>query len=100
MGTFEFGELLYRNTFKLAPEAISLFPREVRQRYRLWHDESSGDSCGEEEDVTAIQSAALRNLFAKVVQAVGCTVAGLHDFAKLVPMLTTLGGRHMHYKVP
>merc|ERR1712190_275004 len=42
-------------------------------------------------------SAALRKLLAKVLNAVGCVVAGLQDSSKLVPLLTSLGGRHIVY---
>merc|ERR1712085_130993 len=43
---------------------------------------------------------ALRKLFAKVINAVGCTVAGLRDTGSLVPMLLALGNRHIAYGVP
>merc|ERR1712194_559664 len=46
------------------------------------------------------QSVALRKLFAKVINAVGCTVAGLRDAGSLVPMLLALGNRHIAYGVP
>jgi len=92
-GAYAVGELLYRHTFTLAPEAIGLFPPEVRQKYRDW----GADEGSDEEDVW--ESAALRKLFGKVVNAVGCTVAGLHDMGKLVPMLTKLGMRHINYGV-
>merc|ERR1712060_114562 len=34
---------------------------------------------------------------AKVLNAVGCVVAGLQDSSKLVPLLLSLGGRHIVY---
>merc|ERR1712176_1474366 len=37
--------------------------------------------------------------FAKVVNALGCTVAGLQDASKLVPLLSSLGARHISYGV-
>jgi len=97
LGTFAVGELLYRHTFALAPQVVELFPREVRAKYRVW---SEGEEINDDEDESsAWESKALLNLFAKVVNAVGCTVAGLHDFTKLVPMLTKLGARHVGYRV-
>merc|ERR1719382_852031 len=93
VGAYAVGELLYKHTFELAPEAVALFPPEVRQKYRDW----SADKGSEDEDVW--ESAALRRLFGKVVNAIGCTVAGLHDMSKLVPMLTKLGMRHINYGV-
>merc|ERR1712203_1045550 len=36
-------------------------------------------------------------LFGKVLNAVGCVVAGLQDSRKLVPLLTSLGMRHISY---
>jgi len=95
LGAFTVGELLYRHTFELAPEAIDLFPPSVRMKYREWTAEE-GD---EEQDISIWESAALRKLFGKVINAVGCTVAGLHDMGKLVPMLTKLGMRHINYGV-
>jgi len=91
LGTYAVGELLYRHTFQIAPEVIELFPPEVRFKYRDWmadeeHDESN-----------VFHSPALRKLFAKFVNAIGSTVAGLHDFSRLVPMLTQLGSRHLSY---
>lgn len=97
LGIYTFGELLYKNTFKLAPQAIQLFPKQVRRRYLNWNEDSSDEVCNRNGKV---ESAALKNLFSKVVSAVGCTVAGLNDITNLVPMLTMLGARHVHYKVP
>lgn len=86
------GEVLYKYTFQLAPEAMNLFPLHVRQKYQEWDDE--------EEPENFMESPALRKLFSKVVNAVGCAVAGLHDTTELVPMLLQLGGRHINYGVP
>mmetsp|Transcript_31767 Transcript_31767/g.80297 ORF Transcript_31767/g.80297 Transcript_31767/m.80297 type:complete len:531 (-) Transcript_31767:239-1831(-) len=97
LGAVTVGESLCRHTFALAPEAVELFPPEVRARYRSWSD---GGEISDSDDDSAWESKALRNLFAKVINAVGCTVAGLHDFSKLVPMLTRLGARHLGYRVP
>jgi len=96
LGTFTVGELLYRHTFALAPQVVELFPLEVRAKYRVW---SEGEEITDDDESSTWESKALRNLFAKVVNAVGCTVAGLHDFSKLVPMLTKLGARHVGYGV-
>lgn len=92
MGTLVFGELLYKNTFQLAPEAVDLFPLHVRQKHQEWDDQEEPDNI--------MASPALRKLFSKVVNVVGCAVAGLHDTAQLVPMLLQLGGRHINYGVP
>jgi len=91
LGTEIVGELLYRHLFTLDTEALELFPLEVRARYRESSDLGAGSLAGE--------TAALRNLFTKYVNAVGCTVAGMHDLTKLVPMLTELGARHFSYGV-
>jgi len=88
------GELLYRHTFRMDPQAMDLFPLHVRQKYKEW----SADEIAEEE-ADIWQSAALKKLFSKWVNAIGCTVAGLHNMNKLVPMLTKLGARHMNYGV-
>merc|ERR1719162_2519832 len=52
-----------------------------------------------EEEANLRDSAALRNLFAKVLDAIGSTVAGLQESDKLVPLLTKLGMRHIGYRV-
>merc|ERR1719401_3348063 len=90
-GVMKVAEVLYRKSFQLLPECMALFPPEVRSKYRDW----SADEEGEDDDIW--DSAALRKLWAKVVNAIGCTVAGLHDMGKLVPMLTKLGNRHINY---
>lgn len=93
LGTDKVGEAFYQKFFKLEPESIQLFPLRVRQRYRDWADEE------EEPEVlsASLDSPALRKLWAKVVDAVGSAVAGLHDFNRLVPMLQQLGMRHVGY---
>lgn len=92
-GTSVVGELLYKHTFALAPQAMDLFPKHVLARYREWNDpENVNDN--------AIECPALRKLFFKVVDAVGCAVAGIQDAASLAPMLIRLGGRHVGYRVP
>jgi hypothetical protein len=93
LGSYRVGELLYKHTFELAPEAVNLFPIEVRHKYRDW----GADEAADESDV--YESPALRKLFGKVVNAVGCAVAGLSDLGRLVPMLTHLGARHVNYGV-
>merc|ERR1712060_75052 len=91
LGTNAVGEHVYRVFFDMAPEAIDRFPAHVRHKYREWTADESDD----EGDLR--NSAALRKLFAKVLNAVGCVVAGLQDSSKLVPLLTSLGGRHIVY---
>mmetsp|Transcript_2142 Transcript_2142/g.4856 ORF Transcript_2142/g.4856 Transcript_2142/m.4856 type:complete len:343 (+) Transcript_2142:48-1076(+) len=93
LGTFTVAERLYRHTFKAAPDAIELFSPEVRLKYRDW----LANEDFAEGNVT--QSPALRKLFSKFVNAIGSTVAGLHDLNRLVPMLTQLGARHANYRV-
>ncbi|CAL1127006.1 unnamed protein product [Cladocopium goreaui] len=44
-------------------------------------------------------SPATRNLFAKVVEAVGTAVAGLHNISRLVFELNALGMRHINYNM-
>jgi len=93
LGTDKVGEAFYVKFFALEPESVQLFPLSVRQRYRDWADET------EEPEVldASLDSPALRKLWAKVVDAVGSAVAGLHDFNRLVPMLQQLGMRHVGY---
>jgi len=93
LGTYTVGEILYRHTFVVMPEAIHLFPSEVRMKYREWSPDEGND------ESNVYESPALRKLFSKFVNAVGCAVAGLHDSSKLVPMLTQLGARHINYGV-
>jgi len=91
IGSSTVGELLYRHTFVLDPQIMDLFPIQVRYKYRDWTSDESVD------ESNVYESPALRKLFSKFVNAIGCTVAGLHDFGRLVPMLTQLGGRHAGY---
>merc|ERR1712238_38785 len=44
-------------------------------------------------------SCTLRKWVGKVLNAIGCVVAGLQDTSKLVPLLTSLGRRHIGYAV-
>jgi serine/threonine protein kinase len=88
------GEILYKKFFELVPESKILFTMEVRNRYKDW-------SSTEEEDETDLyNSPAMRRLWGKVVNAVGSAVAGLQDINKLVPLLTSLGMRHVGYGIP
>jgi len=92
-GSYAVGGLFYKHYFSLAPDVMELYPPEVRQKYREWtFDEDAND-----DDDSILESPALRKLFGKIVNAVGCTVAGLHDMGKLVPLLTKLGARHFTY---
>lgn len=91
IGTDVAGGLFYKKFFQLQPEAKQLFPMRVRMRYQDWASEVQED----ENDLD--NSPALRKLWAKVIDAVGSAVAGLHDVNKLVPMLIQLGMRHVGY---
>jgi len=91
LGTDKVGEAFYKKFFVLVPESKELFPISVRARYRDW-------SAAEEEDENDLNnSPAMRKLWAKVIDAVGSAVAGLHDPNKLVPMLQQLCMRHVGY---
>jgi len=92
IGVLVFAERLYKKSFELLPECMPLFPPDVRLKYRDW---SADEDLAEDENLW--DSAALRRLWGKVINALGCTVAGLHDMGKLVPMLTKLGNRHINY---
>lgn len=93
LGVANIGEIMYKHLFKIAPVTKSLFPVSVRKRYRDW-------SCSEEEVEDGFEnSPALRNLFAKVVEAVGSAVAGLHNISRLVAELNALGMRHINYNM-
>merc|ERR1719469_1363187 len=85
-------ERLYKKSFEMLPECMPLFPPEVRLKYRDWSSEAELN-----EDETLWDSAAMRRLWGKTINALGCAVAGLHDMGKLVPMLTKLGNRHINY---
>jgi len=93
LGTYAVAKSLYRNTFRIMPDAVHLFPPQVRSKYAEW----SSDETGDESNI--FDSPALRKLFSKFINAVGCAVAGLHDTATLVPMLMQLGRRHLSYGV-
>ncbi|CAE7822955.1 unnamed protein product [Symbiodinium sp. CCMP2592] len=93
LGVANIGEIMYKHLFKIAPVTKSLFPVSVRNRYRDW-------SCSHEEVEDGFEnSPALRNLFAKVVEAVGSAVAGLHNISRLVAELNALGMRHINYNM-
>jgi len=94
LGTYTVGELLHRHLFEIMPDAIHLFPSHVRMKYREWSADEEGD-----DDRGVHSCPALRKLFSKFVNAVGCAVAGLHNSTQLVPMLTQLGARHINYGV-
>jgi len=91
LGTDAVGAHIYRRFFELVPEAMDNFPAHVRAKYRDWTAEEN------EEDVDLSDSVALRKLFGKVLNAIGSVVVGLQDSSKLVPLLTSLGGRHIAY---
>lgn len=81
------GGILCRHTLELVPEAKVLFPLDVRRRYREWTAEEGE----EDEEVEVLESAAVRQLFGRIITAVGSAVAGIHDMVQLMPMLTKLG---------
>jgi len=93
VGAYTVGEILYLNLFRVMPESTQLFPTHVREKYREWLTDEA------EDDGSVFMSQALRNLFGKVVNAVGCAVAGQRERSLLVPMLTQLGQRHSGYGV-
>jgi len=91
-GVSAVGGRLYKHFFAMAPEAMELYPAAVRRKYSEWTID--------EEELQLLQSTtALRKLFGKVVNAVGCTVVGFQDMGRLVPMLEKLGARHGTYGV-
>merc|ERR1719277_19040 len=93
LGREAVAEILTKHLFRLSPSSVQLFPTHVRAKYTDWTvDEADFQGAVE-------QSPALRRLFSKFVNAVGCAVAGLHDVRKLVPMLMQLGERHAGYGV-
>lgn len=93
LGIANVGEILYKHLFRIAPETKKLFPLSVRMRYREW------TTSVEEVEDDFENSPALRNLFAKVVEAVGTAVAGLHNISRLVFELNALGMRHINYNM-
>jgi len=95
LGTGAVAEVLLRHTVALAPSVAAMFPPEVRSRYQEWTAHEKDES--RETDVR--KSPALRRIFTKIINAVGCTVAGLQDMHELVPMVVKLGVRHYHYGV-
>eukprot|EP00441_Pelagodinium_beii_P034350 CAMPEP_0197630234 /NCGR_PEP_ID=MMETSP1338-20131121/7789_1 /TAXON_ID=43686 ORGANISM="Pelagodinium beii, Strain RCC1491" /NCGR_SAMPLE_ID=MMETSP1338 /ASSEMBLY_ACC=CAM_ASM_000754 /LENGTH=419 /DNA_ID=CAMNT_0043201419 /DNA_START=29 /DNA_END=1288 /DNA_ORIENTATION=+ len=86
-------EIFYKNLFKVAPVTKKLFPLPVRLRHRDWTSPEVEDP-NEPDD-----SPALRKLFCRILEAIGSAVAGLQDIKTLVPHLTALGMRHMHYNM-
>uniref|UniRef100_A0A7S1WST5 Globin domain-containing protein n=1 Tax=Alexandrium catenella TaxID=2925 RepID=A0A7S1WST5_ALECA len=94
LGSDVIGEKLYKHVFRMAPQTMGLFPREVRYKYRQW---SADEGYEDEDDVQ--ESPALRKLFGKVVNAIGVSVAGLRQPHQMVPLLTQLGARHISYGV-
>jgi len=94
LGIANVGEILYKHLFRIAPVTKKLFPLSVRMKYRDWTSSST-----EEVDDDFDKSPALRNLFAKVVEAVGSAVAGLHNISRLIFELNALGMRHINYNM-
>eukprot|EP00441_Pelagodinium_beii_P040089 CAMPEP_0197628088 /NCGR_PEP_ID=MMETSP1338-20131121/6510_1 /TAXON_ID=43686 ORGANISM="Pelagodinium beii, Strain RCC1491" /NCGR_SAMPLE_ID=MMETSP1338 /ASSEMBLY_ACC=CAM_ASM_000754 /LENGTH=406 /DNA_ID=CAMNT_0043198989 /DNA_START=148 /DNA_END=1368 /DNA_ORIENTATION=- len=93
MGMGNVAEKFYKNLFKVAPVTKELFPLAVRSRYQDWqavHPEHPSDPS---------DSQALRNIFVKILDAVGTVVAGLQDMPALLPHLTALGMRHANYNM-
>merc|ERR1719416_118265 len=94
LGTNAVGERVYKVFFDMAPEAMDRFPAHVRHKYREW----TADESDEEGDIDMSKSsAALCKLFGKVLNGIGSVVAGLQESSKLVPLLTSLGRRHIGY---
>lgn len=94
VGILYAGEILYKKVFELAPEARALMPPEVTAKYQI-------SSFSEEElDPDFVENQTLSNMFGKIFNVVGCSVTGLHDLNRLVPMLHSLGARHVGYNAP
>lgn len=93
LGSSLLGEKLYKNVFWLEPEAMKLFPPEVRFKYREWTPDEDSD------EANLLDSPALRKLFGKVLNTVGVSVAGMRQPSEMVPVLTQLGARHAAYGV-
>lgn len=73
------GVAFFRNIFRIAPGALQLFSfRDVHNLYETKELKAHG---------------------VKVLSTVGVAVAGLNDVAKLVPVLTMLGKKHLTYGV-
>lgn len=79
LGADTVGVLLFKHIFRIAPQALALF------------------SFKDEPDL--YNSAALKKHGAKVVTTVGAAVSGLDDIPALVPVLQSLGARHVGYGV-
>lgn len=79
LGAEEVGVLLFRQIFEVAPEAKALFP------------------FADEPDL--YNSPRLKAHAAKVVNTVGTAVHGLRKLDELVPVLQTLGTKHVGYGV-
>merc|ERR1719343_456529 len=88
------GELLYKRVFELNPAAKDMLPPEILVKYQ--------QTTFSEEDLDSefVKNATLSNMFSKIFNVVGCSVTGLHDLNRLVPMLHSLGARHIGYNAP
>jgi len=78
LGSEEVGVLLFKEIFRLAPDALSLFSFKDLPQSELY------------------KSRQLKNHGKKVVDTVGAAVGGLHDLPSIVPVLQSLGVRHAH----
>jgi len=93
MGVEEVGESMLRHFFELQPDAEDLFTDpQVCAKYWDW-DWSSN----EHGNPAACVRPALRRLAARILNLVGCAVAGQHKAHKLMPALVQLGTRHVAY---
>jgi len=94
VGILYAGEVLYKKLFEIAPVAEEHLPPHIIAKYQ----QSSFDAG--EEDQEFVRNATLAKMFSKIFNAVGCAITGLHDLGKLVPMLLSLGARHVNYNSP
>jgi hypothetical protein len=79
------GILLFRHIFRIAPQALALFP---------FKDCAGGNVCDE-----LFEDATLRKHAAKVVMTVDKAVGSLKKLDKLIPVLVNLGKKHVGYGV-
>lgn len=79
------GILLFRHIFRIAPQALALFP---------FKDCAGGNVCDE-----LFEDATLRKHAANVVMTVDKAVGSLKKLDKLIPVLVNLGKKHVGYGV-
>jgi len=95
LGTITIAARIPFHFFELAPDAMDMFPADVREKYREW---TSYEGPLESQQ-NLFNSPGLHKIFAKIVDAVGQAVAGQQDWDVLIPTLRQLGSRHAGYGV-